>query len=205
MSWTKRIQHPSEVMKKGDVIQVKVIRIDHDNRRISLGFKQLSEDPWPRLSEKYKIGGECLGTIFKVLDRGVVVDLGDDVEGFVPTSQLAGKDLTDPTGVFKEGEQIPLQVLEFDPGQRKIVLSVVAYYRKRERDEFEQYLAQHKPAATNIGEAMPEAIKAQATAAASPEVAAAAAEPPSVETPSAADQAAAAAPEITGDQEEKQE
>jgi small subunit ribosomal protein S1 len=93
-----------------------------------------------------------------------VVDLGDDVEGFVPTSQLAGRDLSDPTGIFKEGEQIPLQVIEFDQHQHKVVLSVVAYYKKRERDEFESYLAQHKPAATTMGDAMPETMKAAAAA-----------------------------------------
>lgn len=162
MSWTKRIQHPSEVMKKGDVVQVKVIRIDHDNRRISLGFKQLTEDPWPVLAERFKVGSECLGTINKVFDRGVVVDLGDDVEGFVPTSQLAGRDLSDPTGVFKEGEQIPLHVIEFDQHQHKVVLSVIAYYKKREREEFESYLAQHKPASTSVADAMPDAMKATA-------------------------------------------
>ena len=162
MSWTKRVQHPSEVMKKGDVVQVKVIRIDHDNRRISLGFKQLTEDPWPSLGERFKVGGECLGTIIKVFDRGVVVSLSEDVEGFVPTSQLAGRDLTDPTGVFKEGEQIPLHVIEFDQHQHKVVLSVIAYYKKRERDEFEKYLAQHKPAATLVADVMPESIKAVA-------------------------------------------
>ncbi len=162
MSWTKRIQHPSEVMKKGDVVQVKVIRIDHENRRISLGFKQLTEDPWPVLADQFKVGAECLGTINKVFDRGVVVDLGSDVEGFVPTSQLAGRDLADPTGVFKEGEQIPLQVIEFDQHQHKVVLSVLAYYKKREREEFEGYLAQHQPVATAMGDAMPETMKAAA-------------------------------------------
>lgn len=162
MSWTKRIQHPSEVMKKGDVVQVKVIRIDHENRRISLGFKQLTDDPWPNLGERFKVGGECLGTIIKVFDRGVVVSLSDDVEGFVPTSQLAGRDLTDPTGVFKEGEQIPLHVIEFDQHQHKVVLSVIAYYKKREREEFEQYLTQHRPAATPVADVMPESIKAVA-------------------------------------------
>jgi len=164
MSWTKRIQHPSEVMKKGDVIQVKVIKIDHDNRRISLGYKQLTEDPWPKLAERFKVGAECLGTVVKVLDRGVVVDLSDDVEGFVPTSQLAGKDLTDPTGVFHEGEEIPLQVIEMDPYQHKIVLSVVAFYRKRERDDFDQFIARHSPATTSMAAVMPQEIAAHASA-----------------------------------------
>jgi len=164
MSWTKRIQHPSEVMKKGDRVDVKVIRIDHENRRISLGIKQLSEDPWNEIARKYAMGTECLGTITKVLDRGVVVDLDDMVEGFVPTAQLGNKDLTDPTGVFREGEQIPLQVFEFERHQHKIVLSVSAYYKKRERAELEEFLTQH-PLSTSsnaMAEAMPEELKQQA-------------------------------------------
>jgi small subunit ribosomal protein S1 len=143
MSWTKRVQHPSEVMKKGDKIDVKVIKIDHDNRRISLGFKQLTEDPWPELGNKFAMGSECLGTIVKVLDRGVVVDVGEGVEGFVPVGQLAGRDLSDPTGVFKEGEQVPLAVIEFDAKQHKVVLSAIAYFKKRDRSEFDAFLAGH--------------------------------------------------------------
>jgi ribosomal protein S1 len=91
-----------------------------------------------------------------------VVSLSDDVEGFVPTSQLAGRDLTDPTGVFKEGEQIPLHVIEFDQHQHKVVLSVIAYYKKRERDEFEKYLAQHRPATAPVADVIPESIKVAA-------------------------------------------
>jgi small subunit ribosomal protein S1 len=185
MSWTRRIQHPSEVIKKGDTVEVKVIKIDHDNRRISLGYKQLTEDPWPELGKKLAVGSECLGDIVKVLDRGVVVDLGDHVEGFVPTSQLGAKDLADPTGVFKEGEQLPLQVIEFDQNQHKVVLSVIAYYKKRDRDEFDKYLSDHTTeSVTAMADAMPEEIKAEAeiakaeTAEAAPEKPAAEEEPP---------------------------
>ncbi len=162
MSWTKRIQHPSEVMKKGDKVDVKVLKIDHENRRISLGFKQLLDDPWPELAKRFAIGSECLGTITKVLDRGVVVDLGDDVEGFVPAAQLAAKDLTDPTGVFKEGEQVPLQVIEFDRNQHKVILSAVAYFKKRDRAEFEEYLAAHPTQNSSaMADAMPEELRAE--------------------------------------------
>ena len=164
MSWTKRIQHPSEVMKKGDKVEVKVMRIDHENRRISLGFKQLGEDPWPELSHKYAVGSECLGTITRVMDRGVSVDLDGGVEGFVPTAQLGRKDLSDPTGIFNEGDEIPLQVTEFDRNQHKIVLSVTAYYKKRERNELDQFLAKHPiEKAKLMADAMPEDLKKQAT------------------------------------------
>ncbi len=160
MSWTKRIQHPSEVMKKGDRVEVKVIKIDHENRRISLGLKQLSDDPWNEIAKKYAVGTDCLGTITKVMDRGVVVDLDNTVEGFIPTAQLGNKDLTDPTGVFKEGEQIPLQVIEFERHQHKIVLSVSAYYRKRERNELEEFVGKHTSStSTAMADAMPEELK----------------------------------------------
>ena len=158
MSWTKRIQHPSEVMKKGDKIDVKIIKIDNENRRISLGFKQLQEDPWPAISLKYAVGVECLGAISKVMDRGVIVELDGDVEGFVPTAQLGKKEMADPTGVFKEGEQIPLQVIEFDKNQHKIVLSVYAYFKKRDRSEYEEFLAKHPIASTAEGEAAVSAV-----------------------------------------------
>jgi small subunit ribosomal protein S1 len=168
MSWTKRIQHPSEVMKKGDKVEVKVIRIDHENRRISLGYKQLQNDPWPEIAKKFAVGAECLGTITRVMDRGVVVDLDGDVEGFVPTAQLADKDLADPTGVFKEGEQLPLVVTELDKSQHKIVLSVLAYYKKRDDSELEEYLSKHKAEAAEAGTAMsgamPAELKAKAAA-----------------------------------------
>jgi small subunit ribosomal protein S1 len=167
MSWTRRVQHPSEIMKKGETVQVKILRIDHENRRISLGYKQLQEDPWPELAKKFAVGSECLGTITKVLDRGVVVDLDGGVEGFVPVTQLGRKDLTDPTGVFNVGDQIPLQVIEFDRNQHKIVLSVTAFYKKRERAELEQFLAKHPVTTTKaVAEAMPEELKKEAGAAA---------------------------------------
>ncbi|MBD3404486.1 30S ribosomal protein S1 [candidate division GN15 bacterium] len=169
MSWTRRIQHPSEVMKKGDKVDIKVLKIDHENRRISLGYKQLTDDPWPELARKYSIGSECLGTITKVLDRGVVVDLGDGVEGFVPTNQLTTKEVADPSGMFSEGESIPLQVIEFDRGQHKVVLSVVAYYKQRERAELDKFMADHEKKANAaaqsgggggaMAEAMPESLR----------------------------------------------
>lgn len=135
MSWTKRIQHPSEVMKKGDKVDIKILKIDHENRRISLGYKQLLEDPWPEITRKYAVGSDCLGTIAKVLDRGVVVSLDGEVEGFVPMAQLANK--SDSEEGPKESDSVPLQVIEVDRNQRKIILSEVAYYKKREHGDSE--------------------------------------------------------------------
>ena len=135
MSWTRRIQHPSEVMKKSDSVQVKILKIDHENRRISLGYKQLSDDPWPEISRKYAIGTECLGIVSKIFDRGILVDLDGEVEGFVPLAQLLKKVEGEGEEVYKESESVPLKVIELDKGQRKVVLSESAYYRKRDRGD----------------------------------------------------------------------
>ncbi len=154
MSWTKRIQHPSELMRKGDKIDIKILRIDHENRRISLGLKQLSDDPWPELSKKYALRTDCLGTITRIMDRGVTVELDGDVEGFVPTHQLGKPDLENPADAFSEGDQIPLQVIEFDRQGHKIVLSVGAYYKKREKTELEQFLAKYPSRTVSMEDAI---------------------------------------------------
>ncbi len=154
MSWTKRIQHPSELMKKGDKIEVRILRIDHENRRISLGLKQLQDDPWPNIAKKYSSGSECLGTITRVLDRGVMVELDDEVEGFVPTAQLGKPDLQNPAQAFSEGEQLPLTVIEIDRQAHKVVLSVQAYYKKREQAELDQFIASHPTRTISMGDAI---------------------------------------------------
>jgi small subunit ribosomal protein S1 len=143
MSWTKRIQHPSEIMKRGDTVEVVVLKIDKENRRISLGHKQLYEDPWPTLSKNYAVGSDVLGSIVRMLDRGVIVELPGGVEGFVPTNQLGKPDLENPEDAFQIGDELPLQVIEFDQPGRRIVLSVDSYYKKRERNELDQFLAKY--------------------------------------------------------------
>ncbi|NNK63196.1 MAG: 30S ribosomal protein S1, partial [Gemmatimonadetes bacterium] len=86
MSWTKRVEHPSEIVQKGDEIDIMVLDVDAENKRISLGLKQLQDDPWPQISERLLPGVEQDGTVVRVQDTGVVVDLGDDIEGFIPGS-----------------------------------------------------------------------------------------------------------------------
>jgi small subunit ribosomal protein S1 len=124
MSWTKRIRHPNEVVKKGDDVDVVVLNIDKEARRISLGLKQVQDDPWLELSEKYTPGVSAAGRISRVLDRGVVVDLADDLEGFVPISHLGWDNIASPGDLFQEGDDVPLKVISLDQQQRRIVLSL---------------------------------------------------------------------------------
>lgn len=124
MSWTKRIQHPSEVVKKGDEVEVIILGVDAENKRISLGLKQTQEDPWGEIAQRFTPGMEVAGRISRLQDKGVAVDLGDDVEGFVPLSQLGVTGLQNPADVFGEGDALEMRVTEVDPDNRRIVLEV---------------------------------------------------------------------------------
>ena len=125
MSWTKRVQHPSEVVKKGDSVDVVILNVDAENKRISLGLKQATEDPWLRIGETYPVGTELRGKVVRLMDKGVVVDIGNDIEGFVPVSQLNfGQPVNSPADIVYETMNLDLRVLEVDPIHRRIVLAV---------------------------------------------------------------------------------
>ena len=125
MSWTKRVQHPSEVVKKGDAVDVVILNIDSENKRISLGLKQAEEDPWLRIGETYPVGTDLPGKVVRLMDKGVVVDLGSDIEGFVPVSQLNPEGtVTNPADFAWETMNLTMRVLEVDPIHRRIVLAV---------------------------------------------------------------------------------
>ena len=127
MSWTKRVQHPSEVVKKGDSVDVVILNVDAENKRISLGLKQATEDPWLRIGETYPVGTELRGRVVRLMDKGVVVDIGNDIEGFVPVSQLNfGQPVNSPADIVYETMNLDLRVLEVDPIHRRIVLAVTA-------------------------------------------------------------------------------
>ena len=127
MSWTKRVQHPSEIVKKGDAVDVVILNVDAENKRISLGLKQATEDPWLRIGETYPVGTELRGKVVRLMDKGVVVDIGNDIEGFVPVSQLNfGQPVNSPADIVYETMNLDLRVLEVDPIHRRIVLAVTA-------------------------------------------------------------------------------
>src|SRR5215213_5709598 len=136
MSWTKRVQHPSEVVKKGDAVDVVILNIDADNKRISLGLKQAQDDPWLKIGETYPVGTELEGTVVRLMDKGVVVDIGNDIEGFVPVSQLNfGEPVNSPADISWETQKVGVRVLEVDPIQRRIVLAVTNIPEGQDRPE----------------------------------------------------------------------
>jgi len=152
LSWTKKIRHPGEIVKKGDEIEVVILSVDVDQRRISLGHKQIGENPWETFGEKYSVGTDVEGTIVRIIEKGVIVELPLGVDGFVPVSQLATAQVKSVAEKFKVGDVLPLKVVEFEKDAKKIVLSAVEALKGREAAFVEEYVTAHKLPPMTLGE-----------------------------------------------------
>ncbi len=141
LHWTKKIKHPSEVYKKGDEIEAVVLGVDVDNERISLGVKQLTNDPWANLAERFPVGSRIKGPITSVTDFGVFVQLEEGIEGLVHVSQISAERVDRPGDHFHVGEEIEAEITNLDPREKKIGLSVRALRRSEERAEMDAYLS----------------------------------------------------------------
>ncbi|MDP2207857.1 MAG: 30S ribosomal protein S1 [Bacteroidota bacterium] len=144
LSWTKKIRHPGEVVKKNQSIDVVILGVDVEQRRISLGHKQIMENPWDAFETAYKVGVEIDGTLTRIIEKGVIVELPLGVEGFVPASQLATIQVKNIADTFKVGDVLSLKVIEFDKDAKKIVLSVIEYLRGKEQKVVDEYVGEHK-------------------------------------------------------------
>src|SRR5437660_65888 len=141
LSWTRKINHPSEVFKKGDEIEAVVIDIDKVNQRISLGIKQLTEDPWKTIDQKYKIGDLVKGKVTKLASFGAFVQLQDDIDGLVHISQLSEDHVAKVKDVLKVGQEVEARVIKVDKIERRIGLSIKAanYSEEELRKESEAF------------------------------------------------------------------
>lgn len=123
LSWTKKIRHPGEVVKKGDEIEVVVLNVDRENRRISLGYKQTQDNPWDTFEDRYKLGTQVKGKVVRLIEKGLLAELPDGVDGFVPLSQLAKTGLSKPADGYQIDDVLNLTVIDFNKENKKIVLS----------------------------------------------------------------------------------
>jgi small subunit ribosomal protein S1 len=139
MSWAKRVRHPSEVVKKNEKIEVAVLEISEEKKRISLGMKQLTENPWDQLAEEFAVDTDTEGRITRLLDRGAVVELRNDVEGFIPIGQMAKSNIRHPEDYFSIGDELPLRVIKIDPKNKRIVLSVSAFMKYQDEDTVREF------------------------------------------------------------------
>jgi small subunit ribosomal protein S1 len=144
LSWTKKIRHPGEFVKKGETLDVIVLGIDPDQRRIALGHKQIADNPWDFFEEKYKLESETEAKIERIIEKGVIVELPDGVDGFVPVSQLSFAPVKNISDYFRIGDVLPLKVVEFDKEAKKIVLSVVECLRNKTQEAIDAYNANHQ-------------------------------------------------------------
>src|SRR5215212_3295423 len=126
ISWTRKINHPSEVLKKGDDVEAVVLEVDKANQRISLGLKQLGEDPWTNIDKYYKVGDLVTGKVTKLASFGAFVGLQHDIDGLVHISQVSEERVDKIKNVLKPGQDVTARVIKIDKGERRIGLSIKA-------------------------------------------------------------------------------
>jgi len=144
LSWTKKIRHPGEVVKKGERLNVIVLAVDVDQRKISLGHKQVTDNPWDSFEKTYSVGTITDGKVVRIIEKGIITELPDDVDGFVPANQLSTNKIKNLANHFPIDSVIPLKVLEFDKENKKIVLSAIAALKEKSEQEIQDYLSAHK-------------------------------------------------------------
>ncbi len=126
LSWTRKVNHPSEMLKKGDEVEAEVIEIDKANQRISLGMKQLENDPWSDIDSKFHVGDLVKGTVAKIASFGAFIQLQDDIDGLVHISQLSEDHVTRVKDIIKVGQEVEARVIKVDKAERRIGLSIKA-------------------------------------------------------------------------------
>jgi small subunit ribosomal protein S1 len=148
ISWTKRIKHPSEIYKKGDVVQAIVLDIEKENERFSLGIKQLQEDPWKSVAARYRVGSEITGTVTNVTDFGIFVELEEGIEGLVHVSEISKEKIKTPVGRYNVGDVLTAKVMTINSDERRIGLSIKRLEMDREQTLLSDYVSSMNTAPT---------------------------------------------------------
>ncbi|MGA6927125.1 MAG: 30S ribosomal protein S1 [Desulfosarcina sp.] len=159
ISWTKRIKHPSEIYKKGDVIQAIVLEIDKDQERFSLGIKQLQSDPWDTVAQRYEVGKEITGTVTNVTDFGVFVELEEGIEGLVHVSEISKEKIKTPVGQFEVGQVLTAKVMNINSDERRIGLSIKRLDMEDDQELLTDYVSSMGPATSSFGEILRENLQ----------------------------------------------
>ena len=143
LSWTKKVKHPSEFTQIGAEIEVIVLEIDKENRRLSLGHKQLEENPWNEFEQQYAVESVHAGTVVELTEKGAIVSLGENIEGFAPARQLVKED----GSTIKKGETADFKVIEFSKATKRITLSHTRIFEEAKREAVAAEKAERKAAA----------------------------------------------------------
>lgn len=155
ISWTKKIRHPSEMFKVGDTVQAKVLTVDKGSEKFTLGIKQLSEDPWSLVPQRYPVGATVPGTVTNITDFGLFVEVEEGIEGLVHVSEVSRKKIKKPSELFKEGQAIQAKVIHVSADERRLGLSIKVLEEeelKKGREFNVPGSATTQPASTNLGD-----------------------------------------------------
>lgn len=140
LSWIRKVRHPRELVQREDEIQVKVLEVSKENRKITLGIKQTEEDPWPMIEVLYAEGAIVEGEVAKITEKVIVINLEHGVSGIVPIGQMPKKDRNDLSKVVNIGEKVQLKVLEVNKNEKRVILSRVQAIPKKPKDDAEAYM-----------------------------------------------------------------
>lgn len=152
LSWTRKINHPSEILKKGDEVEAVVLSIDKENQRVSLGIKQAENDPWSDIDDKFKVGDMVKGSVAKIASFGAFVNLQDDIDGLIHISQLSEDHVEKVKDVLKVGDDVEARVIKVDKVERRIGLSVKAVeYTEDQLRKESQSFETLKPSSEMVG------------------------------------------------------
>ncbi len=150
LSWTRKIRHPKEVLQKGQEVEVVILEVNTGSRKISLGIKQLEANPWDVIEEKYKPGSMAKGEVLKILEKGVIVQLEENVEGLIPMGDMSKKDRKNYTKAVKVGEDVELRVEKVDRDERKVILSRDDLIMNEEEKEIAKVISSQENATQKI-------------------------------------------------------
>jgi small subunit ribosomal protein S1 len=159
ISWIKRIKHPSELYKKGDVVQAIVLDIEKKNERFSLGIKQLEEDPWKTVAERYEVGKEITGTVTNLTDFGVFIEIEEGIEGLVHVSEISKEKIKTPIGKFSIGDVITAKVMNINSQERRIGLSIKRLEIESEQSLLSEYVNNARTKTSTFGEILRENLQ----------------------------------------------
>lgn len=159
ISWTKRIKHPSEIYKKGDVVQAIVLDIEKEQERFSLGIKQLAADPWTTVAERYEVGKEITGTVTNLTDFGIFIELEEGIEGLVHVSEISKEKIKTPVGMFEIGDMINARVMNINSDERRIGLSIKRLEMEDDQALLSEYVSNMRPATSTFGEILRENLQ----------------------------------------------
>ncbi len=159
-SWTKRVNHPSEMFAKGQKIRAVVLGVDIENERFSLGIKQLENDPWSNIEDKYRVGTQHDVKVVKIADFGVFVELASDIEGLIHISELTTERITNPSEVVKVDDKVKAEIISIDKEARKIGLSAKLVKLRESKADVEDYVKKATSTSkTTMGDLFGDALK----------------------------------------------